>query len=130
MTGEEMERAIEFLLQGQANHQMRLDELTGSVNQLTRQVAETNRIVQLQAETQTEFIQIVTGAIRDLSEAQKRTDAMIAESNSRIAAADAKIADANSRIVEVDARAGETDARLDRLAATVERYIEGRDGRG
>jgi chromosome segregation ATPase len=116
MTGEEMERAIEFLLQGQADHQMRLDELTNRVGQLTGHVAETNRIVQLQAETQTEFIQIVTGAIRDLSEAQKRTDARLAEAGSKVVATDAKIS--------------ETDARLDRLAAAVERYIEGRDGRG
>ncbi len=110
-----MERAIEFLLQGQANHQGRLDELTDRVNQLTQHVAETNRIVQLQAKTQTEFIQIATGAIRDLSEAQKRTDTRIAE--------------ASSRLLEADARISETDARLDRLAATVERYIEGRNGR-
>ncbi|MDQ1610566.1 MAG: hypothetical protein QOG00_497 [Pyrinomonadaceae bacterium] len=60
MTGEEMERAIEFLLQSQAN--------------LEAKIAETNRIIQLQAETQTEFIQIVTHTMTGLAEAQSRTD--------------------------------------------------------
>ncbi|MDQ1592922.1 MAG: hypothetical protein QOG71_3549 [Pyrinomonadaceae bacterium] len=67
MTGEELDRAIEFLLQGQANHQVRLDELTA-------QVAEIGRVVQLQAETQSEFIQIVTHTMTGLAEAQSRTE--------------------------------------------------------
>ncbi|MDX6270067.1 MAG: hypothetical protein QOD28_1290 [Acidobacteriota bacterium] len=93
MTGEEMERAIEFLLQGQASHQVRLDELTA-------QVAEIGRVVQLQAETQTEFIQIVTRHI----EAQGEINASLRAAVSR------------------------TDERLDRLEVLVERYIEGRGG--
>ena len=67
MTGEEMERAIEFLLKSQAT--------------LEAQIAETNKIVQLHAETQTEFIQAVTrslegqAAINDsLRAADARTD--------------------------------------------------------
>lgn len=83
MTGEEMERAIEFLLQSQAS--------------LDSQVAETNRIVRLHAETQTEFIQIVTRHI----EAQGEINASLRAAVSR------------------------TDERLDRLEALVERYIEG-----
>jgi hypothetical protein len=83
MTGEEMERAIEFLLQSQAS--------------LESQVAETNRIVRLQAETQTEFIQIVTRHI----EAQGEINASLR------------------------AAVSHTDERLDRLEALVERYIEG-----
>jgi hypothetical protein len=67
MTGEEMERAIEFLLQGQANHQVQLDELTA-------QVAATNKQLQTYAETQTQFIQIVTQTMTGLAEAQARTD--------------------------------------------------------
>ncbi|HYP00388.1 MAG TPA: hypothetical protein VER76_09390 [Pyrinomonadaceae bacterium] len=67
MTGEEMERAIEFLLQGQANHQVRLDELTA-------QVAATSKQLQVYAETQTQFIQIVTQTMTGLAEAQARTD--------------------------------------------------------
>jgi hypothetical protein len=86
MTGEEMERAIEFLLQNQAS--------------LESQVAEIGRVVQLQAETQTEFIQIVTRHI----EAQGEINASLRAAVSR------------------------TDERLDRLEVLVERYIEGRGG--
>lgn len=86
MTGEEMERAAEFLLQSQAS--------------LNSQVAETNRIARLHAETQTEFIQIATRHI----EAQGEINASLRAAVSR------------------------TDERLDRLEALVERYIEGRGG--
>jgi hypothetical protein len=67
MTGEEMERAIEFLLQSQATHQMRFDELTA-------QVAETSKQLQAYAQTQSQFIQIVTHTMTGLAEAQSRTD--------------------------------------------------------
>jgi chromosome segregation ATPase len=100
MTGEEMERAIEFLLQGQANLQAR--------------IAETNRIVQLQAETQSEFIQIVTSTFERMEARQTRLEEMIAETNRSIA--------------ESNARAADSDARLDRLAALVERNISGGNG--
>ena len=88
MTGEEMERAIEFLLQGQANHEARLGELTERVgeltervgeltekiNQLTAQVTETSKQLQTYAETQSEFIRATTKSITGLSEAQAKTD--------------------------------------------------------
>ena len=67
MTGEEMERAIEFLLKGQANHQVRLDELTA-------QVTETSKQLQDYARTQGEFIRAATESITGLSEAQAKTD--------------------------------------------------------
>jgi Mg2+ and Co2+ transporter CorA len=102
MTGDEMERAIEFLLQSQAKHEARLGELTDKVNQLTEQVAETNRVVQLHAETQTAFIQIVTRHI----EAQGEINASLRAGINR------------------------TDERLERLEALVERYIEGRSNNG
>ena len=89
MTGEEMERAIEFLLQSQANHEARLSELTA-------QMAETNRIVQLHAETQTEFIQAVSRHIEAQGEVNKSLRAAVAR----------------------------TDERLDRLEAVVERIAE------
>ncbi|HLL70612.1 MAG TPA: hypothetical protein VK363_04215 [Pyrinomonadaceae bacterium] len=107
MTGEEMERAIEFLLQGQANHQVRLDELT-------QQLAETNRVVQLNAETQTQFIQIVTRHI----EAQGEINASLRATINRM----------DARATHTDARITHTDGRLDRLEALVERYLEGRGG--
>jgi len=70
MTGEEMERAIEFLLQSQAKHESRLD-------QLTAQVAETGRQLATYAETQSEFIGAMTQSVAGLVEAQARTDAKL-----------------------------------------------------
>ncbi len=70
MTGEEMERAIEFLLKSQADHDARLDELTA-------QVQETSRQLQTYAETQSEFIQITSRNIDALTAAQAQTDARL-----------------------------------------------------
>jgi Glu-tRNA(Gln) amidotransferase subunit E-like FAD-binding protein len=81
MTGEEMERAIEFLLQSQAN--------------LEAQIAETNRIVRLNAETVTTFIQTVTRSL----EAQDQI-------NANLRAADAR-----------------TEARLNKLIGLFEQHI-------
>lgn len=108
MTGEEMERAIEFLLQGQANFDARLEQLLQSqanfetrLEQTNLQVAETSRQLQAYTETQTEFIQIVTTAMQGLAAAQSRT---------------------NEHLLE-------TDERLNNLAGLVERFIsEGRNG--
>ncbi len=81
MTGEEMERAIEFLLKSQAN--------------LEAQIAETNRIIQLNAETVTTFIQTVTRSL----EAQDKI-------NANLRAADAR-----------------TDERLNKLIGLFEQHI-------
>lgn len=98
MSGEEMERAIEFLLQSQANHEARLGDLTERVgdltervgelagrvgelaekaDQLTVQVTETSKQLQTYAETQSEFIRAVTQSINGLVEVQTRTDAKL-----------------------------------------------------
>jgi ABC-type transporter Mla subunit MlaD len=81
MTGEEMERAIEFLLKGQANHEARfgvltdkVEELAEKANQLTAQVTETSKQLQTYAQTQSEFIRATTQSINGLAEAQARTD--------------------------------------------------------
>lgn len=124
MTGDEMERAIEFILQSQANHESRLGELTEKTNQLAEQIAETNRIVRLHAETQTAFIQIVTRHI----EAQVEINASLRAS---INQADVRINQADARINQAEVKTSRTDTRLDRLEALVERYIEGRvNGQG
>ncbi|HEX8130594.1 MAG TPA: hypothetical protein VF527_15940 [Pyrinomonadaceae bacterium] len=117
-----MERAIEFLLQSQAN--------------LEAQIAETNRIVQLQAETQSEFIQIVTSSFERLAATQARTDEIIAASQARTderiaqsqTRTDERIAQSQAltdeRIAEANARGAATDARLDRIAAMLDRHIQ------
>jgi len=96
MTGEEMERAIEFLLKSQADFDARIAATNERLDRTDAQVQQTNRIVQLQAETQSQFIEIVTQAMANLAEAQTRTERTV----------------------------NETNARLDRLAALVERHIE------
>ena len=63
MTGEEMERAIEFLLKSQAT--------------LEGQIAETSKQLQAYAETQTQFIEIATRTMSGLAEAQSRTHARL-----------------------------------------------------
>ena len=101
MTSEEMERAIEFLLQSQAKFETRLE-------QTNQQIAETNRQLQITAETQTEFIQFVTQHL----EVQAEINASL-----------------RSMIRELTTSQSRTDERLNRLADTVERHIrEGHDG--
>jgi len=72
MTGEEMERAIEFLLKSQADHQVQLD-------QLTAQVTETGRQLATYAETQSLFIQTVTRSL----EAQDQINAAMRAADAR-----------------------------------------------
>ncbi len=67
MTGQEMERAIEFLLESQAQIASRQDRTDA-------QIAETSRQLQAYAETQSEFIQIVTQTMTKLAESQAHTD--------------------------------------------------------
>jgi hypothetical protein len=63
MTGEEMERAIEFLLQNQATLEERVTELS--------------RIMQMQAESQGQLNQTLTTAITTLAEAQTKTEGKV-----------------------------------------------------
>lgn len=72
-----MERAIGFLLESQARHDAQIGELRDQVSGLTGQVAETNRIVQMHAESQIEFIGTVTRALEGLAAAQSQTDARL-----------------------------------------------------
>lgn len=70
MTGEEMERAIEFLLQNQATLEQR-------VEQTQAQLAELTNVVRMQADSQGQLNQTVTTAITALAEAQQKTEAKI-----------------------------------------------------
>ena len=82
-------------------------------------------------------------ALRELSKAQARTDAQIAETNAQLAKTDAQLAKTDAQLAKTDAQLAqtdaqlaetnaqmaETDARLNRLVETVERYIaERRNG--
>lgn len=81
MTGEEMERAIEFILQRQATleeHVKQAHERIEQVNNnLGEQIAETNRIIRLQAESQSALNERLTTAITALAGAQAKTEAKV-----------------------------------------------------
>ncbi len=70
MTGEEMERAIEFLLQNQATLEQR-------VEQTQAQLAELTSAVQMQADSQSQLNQTLTTAVTALAEAQLKTEAKV-----------------------------------------------------
>jgi ABC-type transporter Mla subunit MlaD len=70
MTGEEMERAIEFLLQNQATLEER-------ITQTQQQVADLANVVRMQADSQSQLNQTLTAAITALAEAQQKTEAKV-----------------------------------------------------
>jgi hypothetical protein len=79
MTGEEMERAIEFLLQSQANYESRLADISARQDRTDEQIAETNRIIRLNAETVTTFLETVTRSL----EAQDKINATLRAADAR-----------------------------------------------
>jgi chromosome segregation ATPase len=107
MTNEELERALEFLVKSQADFharqtafEERMTAFEVRQEQTTQQIAELGMQLRVYADTQSQFIQIVTSTMTKLAEAQARTEQVVAETN----------------------------ARLDRLAAMVERNITGGNG--
>lgn len=84
MTGDEMERAIEFLLQNQATLEERITRMQQQLGQTQQQLGQTqeqlgelNRIVQMQAVSQGELNQTLTRAVITLAEAQTKTEAKV-----------------------------------------------------
>jgi len=77
MTGEEMERAIEFLLQNQATMEERIERTQAQLSQAVESIAELNRVVTMQATSQAEVNQMLTRAVAGLAEAQTRTEAKV-----------------------------------------------------
>jgi ABC-type transporter Mla subunit MlaD len=77
VTGEEMERAIEFLLNSQATLEARIEQTQTQLSQVVESVAGLNRIVQMQAESQGQLNQTLTAAITALAEAQAKTEAKV-----------------------------------------------------
>lgn len=124
MTGEEMERAIEFLLQSQVNFEGRMtafdERLTAFDTRLERmqqQLAETNQQLQSFADTQAQLIHTVTGFI----EAQDRTSAELRAAQLRTAEALRLLAAAQTR---TDERLNQTNESLRNLAAAQARTDE------
>lgn len=95
MTGEEMERAIEFVLKSQAKAEALIAETNRQLAETDRQLAETDRRLADYADTQSVFIQTVTRVF----EAQDQI-------NASLRAADAR-----------------TDERLNKLIGLFEQHI-------
>ncbi|MFL6332371.1 MAG: hypothetical protein ACJ754_03420 [Pyrinomonadaceae bacterium] len=78
MTGEEMERAIEFLLKSQASLEARIEQVNANlgarIDETNRQLAETNRQLGDYANMQTRLIQVVTRTFEAQAVINKRTD--------------------------------------------------------
>ena len=106
MTGEEMERAIEFLLKNQADFDVKLNRLSEEVSNLSEGVAETNKQLRFYAETQTEFMQVATRFVEE----QSRINAEQARTNAEFRTTQTRLAEG-----------------LLSLATTVQRFVERRD---
>jgi chromosome segregation ATPase len=140
MTGEEMERAIEFILKNQSSYESRFDHLT-------QQIAETNKVLQMHAGTQTELIQIAIrnteeqrqlnaefrAGLRELTAAQARTDEQLKQTNELLKRTDEQLKQTNESLqhlaeaqTRTDERSNQTNDNLNLLAETVRRFVEGR----
>jgi DNA polymerase elongation subunit (family B) len=91
MTNEEFERAIEHILNLQANFEVQLEktnqqlaETDAQVKRTSRQIEETNKRLDIYAETQTEFIKIVTKHIEAQGEINASLRASLARTDSRL----------------------------------------------
>ncbi|HEX8557833.1 MAG TPA: hypothetical protein VF668_07035 [Pyrinomonadaceae bacterium] len=72
MTGEEMERAMDFPLRSQANLEARIEQANES---LGAKIEELTRVVRTQADSQGRLNQTVTRAISALAGTQAKTEA-------------------------------------------------------
>jgi hypothetical protein len=78
MTGEELERAIDFLLKSQANLEARIEQVNANlgarIDETNRQLADTNRQLGDYASMQTTLIQVVTRTFEAQDAINRRTD--------------------------------------------------------
>ncbi len=132
MTGEEMERAIEFLLNSHAS-------LEAQVEATSRQIAETNKRLDSFGETQAHILQVVSQQFEEQRQVNAEfrrnfaTLSHILEEQNRIHAEQSRInyetiADrekAWAAINALSARQDRTEQSVDRLAEAVRRHIEG-----
>lgn len=100
MTGEEMERAIEFLLQNQATLEGSLARTQSQLSDTQTQVAELVQVVRMQADSQGQFNQTLTTAVTALAEAQTKTEMKVD-----------RLADVVGQLVErlADGRGGQSE---------------------
>lgn len=77
MTGAEMERAIEFLLQNQATLEQRVERTQQQISETQQQLGELTAVVRMQADSQSQFNQTLTTTVVSLAEAQTKTEAKV-----------------------------------------------------
>jgi chromosome segregation ATPase len=131
MTGEEMERAIEFLLKNQASFESGLVELK-------EQISETNKQLLMHAETQTELIQIVTRnaedqrrfnaefrvALRELAAAQARTDESLRNLSASQEHTDDSLRNLSAAQARTDGQLNQTNEQLKRTDGSLRNLAE------
>jgi septal ring factor EnvC (AmiA/AmiB activator) len=130
MTGEEMERSIEFLLNSQASLEAKIEQTNDQVKQTSRQMEQTNRQMEqtnkrldMYAETQNEFMQIVLRQI----EAQGEINASLHKTSNDLTVVQQRT---EERMDSLALAQRQTEERLKSLIETVDRYIRGRrDGK-
>jgi ABC-type transporter Mla subunit MlaD len=82
MTGEELERAIDFLLKSQANLEARIEQVNTNLSErieevntnLSARIEQTSQQLGAFADTQAEFIRVVTRTFETQGEFNRRTD--------------------------------------------------------
>jgi ABC-type transporter Mla subunit MlaD len=111
MTGEEMERAIEFLLKSQANAEVRQQRTDD-------QIAQMGQRLEVYAETQSEFIEIATRTMTGFAEIQAQLAASMTQMQATMTQMQATV----GQLVESQRH---TDERLNVLIDIVQ---EGRGG--
>ena len=134
MTGEELERAIEFLLQSQANSEERVARLEAAQAETSRQIAETNRQLAETnqrldsfADTQATLMQVVTetfAAQNRINEDVRRNLDGLSRGQENLQRAQEAAWEAINQLGD---RQNRTETVVERLAETVRRHIEGGD---
>jgi len=102
VTGEEMERAIDFLLKSQANLEQRIEQVNANLGarieqvnvNLSARIEETNALVGQFAETQNQFIETVTRTFEEQAEFNRSTDERI---NALVGVVEKLISDRNGK---------------------------------
>ncbi|HEV7377518.1 MAG TPA: hypothetical protein VGN95_22570 [Pyrinomonadaceae bacterium] len=121
MTGEEMERSIEFLLNSQASLEAKIEQTNDQVKQTNRQIEQTNKRLDIYVETQNEFIQIVLRHI----EAQGEINASLRRTGNDLSVAQQNLAASQQRTEEslnsLAIAQQQTEGRLTSLALAQER---------
>jgi peptidoglycan hydrolase CwlO-like protein len=144
MTGEEMERSIEFLLNSQASLEAKIGQTNDQIKQTNRQMEQTNKRLDVYVETQNEFMQIVLRHIEaqgEINASLRKTSNDLSATQQRLAAAQQRTEEKLTSLASAQQRTEErmdslalaqqqTEEKLKSLIETVDRYInERRDGK-